>query len=277
MPSPAGRLACLLLAAAAGACAAGTRVVPIAPPAGTHTSAAPIADYQQAMDAIAAVVQRDLGLPVPRVALYLYPDGRAYEQGLVADRHMDPAQARDIAKFSRGLGGRDRISANESKLARLSWRERVRFLAHEFTHTIEYDLSGGRRGTSEQWLREGYAEWVSFRTVDALGLGSYAEWRARRLRQFQKAFGRRAPPPLDELSTFRQWIAARNKLGQEATYHQGFLATEQLIERRGREAVVDYFRRFASSADRRQNFRAAFGIELEAFAREFAARRVALR
>jgi hypothetical protein len=277
MPSAAGRLAGLLLAVAAGTCLGAPRVIPIAPPAGAHKSAAQIADYQDAMDAIAAVMQREIGLPVPRVALYLYADRAAYEQGLVADRHMDPAMARDIANFSRGVGSHNRISANESKLARMVWKERVRFLAHEFTHTIQYDLGGGRRGTSEQWLREGYAEWVSFRTVDALGLGSYADWRARRLRGFLRAYGRLAPPPLDELSTIEQWVAARSKLGQEATYYQAFLATEALIQRRGNAAVIDYFRRFASSDDGRANFRASFGVELEAFARDFAASRVALR
>jgi hypothetical protein len=30
-------------------------------------------------------------------------------------------------------------------------------LAHELTHTVQYELGGGHRGTSDQWLREGFA------------------------------------------------------------------------------------------------------------------------
>jgi len=37
----------------------------------------------------------------------------------------------------------------------VTWPDRVRFLAHEFTHTIQFDLAGGRHGSSQQWLREG--------------------------------------------------------------------------------------------------------------------------
>jgi hypothetical protein len=272
MPSAAARAACLLIVVAAAACSSTPRVVPIAPPAGPPKAAAQISDYQDAMDAIASVMQRDLGLPVPKVSLYLYPSRSAFEQGLAAVQRMDPALARDTAGFARGIGGRDRILVNESALARLAWPERIRFLAHEFTHTVEYNLGGGRRGASEQWLREGYAEWVSYRTVDALGLGSYTDWYAKRLQQFRKASERQRPPPLGELSTFRQWVAWRSRLGVEVTYNQAFLATHALIERHGREAVLDYFRRFAASNDEPGNFRAAFGLTREAFEREFAQR-----
>jgi hypothetical protein len=277
MPSAAARAACLLIAVAAAACSSAPRVVQVAPPAGSPKPAAQISDYQDAMDAIAAVMRRDLGLPVPRVALHLYPTRSAFQQGLVAEQRMEPELARDAASFARGVGGRDRILVNESALARLSWPERIRFLAHELTHTIQYDLARGRRGSSEQWLREGYAEWVSYRTVDALGLGSYAEWRAARLRQFHAARERKPVPALGELSTFRQWVTWRSQRGSEVTYNQAFLATGFLIERSGNEAALAYFRRFASSDDRRANFRAAFGLELEAFEREFAARVAGLR
>jgi hypothetical protein len=38
-----------------------------------------------------------------------------------------------------------------------------------------------------------------------------------------------------------------------------------LLERHGLAAVVDYFKRFASSDDRAGNFRAAFGEDPDAF------------
>ena len=45
---------------------------------------------------------RDLGLPIPRVSLYLYPN-RAYEQGLRTELNVEPALARATAGFSRGI------------------------------------------------------------------------------------------------------------------------------------------------------------------------------
>jgi hypothetical protein len=263
-------LASLLIALAAAACSAAPRVIPLAETSAPPKAAAPIGDYQSAFHAIAGVFARDLGLPVPRVSLYLYPDRSAFEQGLIAERRMNPALARDSASFARGVGGPDKILVNEAALASWTWPERTRFLAHEFTHTVQYDLARGRRSTSEQWLREGYAEWVAYRTVDALGLGRYADWKARRLRQFASARNRRTLPALGELSTFPQWVAWRTKQGSEVTYNQGFLAVDYLIERTSRQAAIEYFRLFARSEDRLANFRKAFGLELAAFEREFA-------
>lgn len=260
----------LLFALAAAACSSAPRVIPLAETAAAPSVAAPIADYQDAFQAIAGVFMRDLSLPVPRVSLYLYPDRGAFEQGLIAERKMDPALARDSASFARGVGGPDKILVNEAALAKWTWPERTRFLAHEFTHTVQYDMARGRRSTSEQWLREGYAEWVSYRTVDALGLGRYAEWRAMRQRQFASARGRKTLPALGELSTFAQWVSWRTRQGSEVTYNQGFLAVDYLIERTSRQAAIEYFRLFARSDDRSANFRKAFGMELAAFEREFA-------
>ena len=256
--------------AVAAACSSAPRVIPLAESSAPSNPTAPIAGYKDAFHAVAGVFTRELGLPVPRVSLYLYPGRDAFEQGLIAERNMVPALARDSASFARGVGGPDKILVNEAALARTPWPERTRFLAHEFTHTVQYDLARGRRSTSEQWLREGYAEWVSYRTVDALGLGRYADWKAQRLRQFTNARGRKSLPALGELSTFAQWVSWRTKQGSEVTYNQGFLAVDYLIERTSRQAAIEYFQLFARSDDRVANFRKAFGVELAAFEREFA-------
>jgi len=264
------RLLAAVLALATAGCSSAPRVIPISESSEPPKPAARIADYQDAFHAIAAVLGRDLGLPIPRVSLYLYPHREAFEQGLMAERNFEPALARDAASFSRGVGGPDKILVNEAALARTPWPERIRFLSHEFTHTVQYDLARGRRSTSEQWLREGFAEWVSYRTVDALGLGRYAEWRALRLRQFQNVRDRKTLPSLSQLSAFPQWVSWRSKQGGEVTYGQAFLAVDFLIERRGHQAAVEYFRLFARSDDRLANFRTAFGQELPAFERQFA-------
>jgi len=151
------RLAAVLALLLVG-CSAAPRVIPIAVAPGQAPPAADrIADYPEAFQAIGVVMSRDLGLPVPPVSLYLYPNRDAFEQGLKAERHMEPGLARDAASFARGVGGPDKILVNEQALVRTPWPERVKFLAHEFTHTIQFDLAGGRRGRSAQWLREGSA------------------------------------------------------------------------------------------------------------------------
>mgnify|MGYP003399901864 CR=1 FL=1 len=58
---------------------------------------------------------------------------------------------------------------NGDAMSSLSWASRVGTLAHELVHILQYDIAGGRRGTSEQWLREGFAEWVSLDVLQRIG------------------------------------------------------------------------------------------------------------
>lgn len=109
--------------------------------------------------------------------------------------------------------------------------------------------------------------------IDALGLGleTYGELREQRLARVRRVRDLKAFPPLAELSTIQEWLTVRRTQGPEITYFQAFLAVELLIDRHGAQAPIEYFRRYARSDDRFANFRAAFGQELPAFDREFAA------
>src|SRR5262249_62084198 len=55
-------------------------------------------------------------------------------------------------------------------------------LAHELTHVVQYQLAGGRRGRSEQWLREGMADWVACQVLERLGVSSFRDERAQVVR-----------------------------------------------------------------------------------------------
>jgi hypothetical protein len=230
-----------------------------------------IDNYPDAFRAIASVMSRPLNLPIPRVSLYLYPNRDAFEEGLKTEAHMSPELAHGTASVARGSGGPHKIVVNEAALVHTPWPERVRFLAHEFTHTIQFDLAGGRHGSSQQWLREGYADWVSFRVMDALGLETYGALREQRLARMRRVATLKSFPALAELSTFPEWLTARRTLGAEITYYQAFLAVELLIARHGVQAPIEYFRRYLRSDDRSANFRAAFGQDFLPFDREFAA------
>jgi hypothetical protein len=252
-------------------CAVAPRVIPVSvSPGQARPSAERIADYPEALAAIASVMVEELKLPVLRASLILYPHRDAFETGLVTERRFDPFLARDTARFSWGVGEPDNVLVNEAALLNVAWPDRIRFLAHEFTHTVQYAFANGRRSTSDQWLREGFADWVSYRVLESLGLATFAEKRESRLAQIRGARDRQPFPSLTQMVTFREWVTLRNRHGATVTYGQAFLAVDFLIERKGLPAVVEYFRLFGQSEDRLVNFQTAFGRELSAFESEFA-------
>jgi len=65
--------------------------------------------------------------------------------------------------------------------------------------------ASGRRSTSHQWLREGFADAVAVRVLDRLGALSADSWR----RQRRELFGgsdRTQAPRLAQLATFTDWM-----------------------------------------------------------------------
>jgi hypothetical protein len=222
-----------------------------------------IHDYRGAAAAIAGVFERELGIPPFPVTFYFYPDRAAFERALV-DSGQDVRSARDTAAAMVGVGMHGRILLNNEGLNRVSWPDRVRMLAHELVHSLQYELTGGLRGVSEQWLREGFAEWVALMTVDRLGGRPLRDLRDQQLALF-RASDRSKAPRLDDMATFAQWVPLANRR-EIATYSQAFLAVDFLVERHGAAAIVEYFRQFTSTRDRRAAFRTVFGEEPAAFA-----------
>jgi hypothetical protein len=84
-------------------------------------------------------------------------------------------------------------------------------------------------------------------------------------------------PDLDDLATNRDWMAQRRTAGSMATYGQAFLAVDQLVERVGHPAVVDYFRRAGASKDRHASFQASFDLSRAGFIADFRRYLAALR
>jgi hypothetical protein len=256
--------AALLCAACAAGCAAALepRTIAFSYDAPEPPSRARIGSYEQASAAIAAAFEHDLGFPAFMATLRLFPDARSFEAALL-DVGYEPALARDTARVMAGVGGHRGVLLNESMLAPLSWPDRVALLAHELTHSLQYELGGGRRGASDQWLREGFAEWVAMRVLVRLETMKPADYRRVKVEQLRATSAAKAPR-LDDMATFPQLVAlaARDDI---APYAQAFLAVDLLIERHGRPAVIRYFELFAASDDRRGNFAAAFGEDLGAF------------
>jgi len=161
------------------------------------------------------------------------------------------------------IGGYRSVLLNQERVERRSWPERVGLLAHELTHVLQYELGGGTRGESDQWLREGYAEWVELRVLQSLRLGN--DEALREARGQLRLHGPETLPPLTELGNYPEWISrGRHGVGP-LLYTQAFTAVAFLIERHGMPAVLDYFSRFARSQDRDGNFAGAFGESRESF------------
>lgn len=233
-----------------------------APPA--VTTADDIRSYEEATATIAAIFERDLGFPRFEATLELFPGRTAFERKLL-EVGYEPALAERTARVMAAVGGHRGVLIDADKLAPMRWPDRVALLAHELTHTLQYELGGGVRGASDQWLREGFAEWVSMRVLDRLRVVDAREYRNRRQREL-RATNRSRAPGLDEMATFPQFVALATR-DDIAPYAQAFLSVDALVERHGVAKIAGYFERFAVSQDRAGNFAAAFGEDLPAFER----------
>ena len=264
-------LVAIALALAAGCAAPGsprfTRVEvsrPVAPPLLRDAS------DSRVVATVSWVLTRQLGLPLSwPIAAYYYASQEAFEDGLVAHGDADLAAAREQARFATGVGTARGIFLRSDRLAAAPLHVRAGIVAHELTHVSQYEMARGQRAASVQWLREGFADWVKFRTLDALSLRPYAESRRRVIEDVRGAGPVERLPALGGLASHRQWMDARDGAGAAATYGQAFLATDWLVERCGHAAVLDYFRRFADRPAAADNFAAAFGLAPGQFLQEF--------
>lgn len=223
-----------------------------------------IGDYDRALVSIAAVTERELGLPKLKASLHFFPNRDALRAALEA-QGAPPAVARDAAAVMMAIGGPGSVYINDAVFEDLNWNSRIAVLAHELVHTIQYDFSGGRRGTSDQWLREGFAEWVQAHVLDALGVMRREDIRTRSVRWVRDRHARKSLPPIAELATFPEWVSFHNGRARDSLYPYAFVATDFLIRRHSLDAVTTYFKLFADSDDRLANFAKAFGEEWNVF------------
>jgi hypothetical protein len=223
-----------------------------------------VASWPQALASVLHVFATRLALPRLEVRLVFLPDDATFE-GLLREIGYDPELARSTTATMTGIGGHRRVLLNESRMADDGWPARVGVIAHELTHVLQYELGGGVRGASDQWLREGFADWVELQVLAAMGVVEIGQVRAELIRRTRG----RAVPPLAGLATFPDWVAANQGSTRVDLYGTAQLAVDLLIERHGVDAVIAYFRRFGSSQEREAHFAAAFGQTLAAFDHDF--------
>jgi hypothetical protein len=222
-------------------------------------------DYPAALRAIVDTFEQ-LGLPRVDVRLVLFPNRRSFEQGLLESGYS-PALARSASAFS-AIGGARAVFLNAAEVDRLDRAKRFQLVAHELVHSLQYRFGGGTRGASEQWLREGFAEWVSYRVADHMHLASFDSLRDDLLSILTNAPFGLQPAPFDNLVTFPQWVEAQRRY-DVPLYAQAFVAAELLIDTHGLPTVVHYFEQFKSTDDYQRAFVDTFGGERAAFDRAF--------
>jgi len=228
-----------------------------------------IGGWDSAMATAIAAMERELGIPRFEVSLHLFPGREAFEAALVRSGYRSDF-ARDTARTMTAIGGSRTVLVNEGNLVAAPWERRLGLLAHELAHSLQYELGGGHRGTSDQWLREGFAEWISVRVLQGLDASSLDQSRHHALGRL-RGRKRAALPPFEQMVTFPQWVALGQGPHGGVVYDLAFAAVDFLIRRHGLTRAVRYFELFARSPDRAANFRAAFGEDLADFERAFRA------
>lgn len=263
---------CLVLAGLLPAgCASTPQTIEIVTVSQAVTPATPrkLAGYHATLARVVEALEDELGLPRIDVALVLFPSRKAFELGL-AHIGYSPELARAASAFH-AIAGAKAVLMNAGAVDGFDEARRTRLIAHELVHSLQYRFSGGTRGASEQWLREGFAEWVACRVTARARLGSFASLRDEVFRPFAGVPVGLPPVPLDRLVTFQQWVEAQRRY-DAPVYVQAFLGAELLIERHGVPAVVTYFERFQATTEHERAFRESFGLDRAEFERLLAER-----
>ena len=224
--------------------------------------------HEAAVRGLAALLVRDLALPMPaNFTVYVYSGRQVFEQGLVQDAHVAPARAAELSEFAVGIGKKRQLLLNDDS-AHPRGREWLRLIAHELAHVSQIEMQGGE-GRAEQWLAEGMAEWVAFTVLERLGLDTVVNRRALAtagIRNHAALVAARLD--LETLGNPRGFTVRHLKEGSLPTYQLAFLMADYLIDRDGFPRVVAYFRSFDRRQDRHANFKDTFGQSLDQFERE---------
>jgi hypothetical protein len=221
--------------------------------------AAAIHDYDAALGSALSVIETELKFPVLTTSIFIFPDRDSLRQDLV-EAGYDAGYAARVSSALDGISSPDRVRINRAAMERMSWPDRVGVLAHELTHIAENQLSDGKRTGSEQWLREGFAEWVSFEVLEVLGSRSLSSRRDAAIASLNAASRGGGLPRLSDLVSSVDWITAVERARPVSPiYNAAFLAADELVARRGVPGVLKYFALSASSSNRMANFAEAFG------------------
>lgn len=200
------------------------------PPAIKPSKPSDVQSPEEAMAAVMTVCKEDLHLPVvDPIQMLLYKNTASFASYGEGWRTL-PINVDDITAFTRG----NEIHVNLEKRGGKKWGASVGLLAHEYGHTIEATV---RKGYTTSWFGEGFAAWVSARTLDALGWQDYSVTLERAKFELINS---------QPLVSFGQlawdWRALRQtSKGYIKTYGAAFVAVDRLASKGGLPAIMQYF------------------------------------
>jgi len=214
-----------------------------------------------------ARVFHQLALPLPeRITLEMYPSVELLTRGITRHAGFAPDLASVVGRFAAGIAVDDTLLLLEPEFRRGS-RAWLRLLAHEMAHLSQIELGGGAP-CGARWLVEGMADWVAFTVLDRLGVSRMSVEHGAILSRMRRDMTTGLRVDLDEMDSARGFLRHADNVGVVPVYRLAFVLAEHLIERRGLDAVVAYFRNCATNSDRRSRFEQSFGQRLEDFERE---------
>ena len=218
---------------------------------------AEIKTIEDAMATVITITSKELGLPlVDPLTLHLHKDTNSY----AASAGRTGRLAFEVVQFSVAVAQDLRFHVNMERVQGRPWGALIKLLAHEYTHNIEYLFSSLFRGST--WIREGFADWVSWKVLDSLGWQPYATSVHRA--KLEVARQAKSLPTLAELENSNGWVTWANQPnGSILTYRLAFLAVDKLVATSGVAAVERYFSQ--------QSFATGFNISMRDFEREFKA------
>jgi len=200
--------------------------------------------------------------------IFLFGSKEAFAAGLKG-AGSSPALAARLAGSPNvhAVTRRRQVRVNQATTLPLSSRNRSEMVCHEVTHVFQYELGGGSRGASYQWVREGYAIYMGVVGLEHFALDTRTSVRRRALRKMRdEALLGRAYPALASLVSLKDYRDSIDRHGGRAHFAFMFLAADSLVRRTSHDAVAAYFRS-ARPGDRdlEPGFRRAFSFGVDEF------------
>jgi hypothetical protein len=231
---------------------------------------------QGGIDVAVRYLEAAVPLPPVPVRVYAYSDLGALQAAVLrssdgASLPVDLVGRRLSVTTAESFPGNVFINTGSTAWQEMLPVHRFRTAAHEYFHVVQMHLLGPEgaykvfttpvnqeRAEGPSWLFEGGADWVSWKALEAAGLGSVESYLA-------------ATPPnhdvdLGDLESYLEYF-----LAEEARIALSVAAVDQLLAGRGAPELVDFYRRVGKGESWRAAFLSAFGRSVEQFYAEFRA------
>ena len=200
--------------------------------------------------------------PAKTVKIVIVADEAAYASKLQSEGYSQ-ADAIRLAKSSSGVSLANRAAILIPADKNTRYLQRIQTMTHEMFHQMQSEFRKGIPG--HNWLIEGSAKISEVVLLEWLDKGSMASYRFNLVNQLTNV--KLAADPGDLIDGGFKWT---NQVEQKMyPYQVSELATDFLMRRNGKNAIVNYFRILGETHDRETAFQKAFGVSHGQFLQEY--------